>query len=116
MSHHVRLGGRTLIALDKDQTAANRLVALSTPHGARGWWWDAWTNGDNRWTRVQITAPQCPRISQSFLDEEHAALGDWLFRQEYLGEFVSTIDSVFATEDIDAALSDTVRPLFSGVA
>jgi len=90
-----------------------RLVALSTPHGARGWWWDAWANGGNRWERVQITAEQCPRIGATFLEEERAALGDWLYRQEYLGEFVSTVDSVFSTEYVDAAMSGDVRPLFA---
>src|SRR5262249_36509381 len=40
-----------------------RLVALSTPFGRRGWFWEAWS-GAEPWQRVKITAPECPRITE----------------------------------------------------
>src|SRR5205814_433566 len=38
-----------------------RLVALSTPFGQRGWFYDAW-HSNEEWERVRVTAPECPRI------------------------------------------------------
>jgi Terminase large subunit, T4likevirus-type, N-terminal len=89
-----------------------RLVALSTPFGKRGWFHDEW-HGTGRWERVKITAEECPRISPTFLAEEKRALGERWFRQEYLCSWEDTIDAVFAWEDIQAALSNEVEPLFT---
>jgi hypothetical protein len=87
--------------------SGGRLIALSTPFGRRGWFHAAWTRCDEArlrglpepWLRFRITAEQCPRISAEFLAEERLAIGDRWFRQEYLVDFVETIDSVFAHED-----------------
>jgi hypothetical protein len=90
-----------------------RMIALSTPFGKRGWFHDEW-HGTGDWERVKITADQCPRISPEFLAEERRALGERWYRQEYLCSFEDTVDAVFAYEDIQAALSDDVKPLFLG--
>jgi hypothetical protein len=88
-----------------------RLVALSTPYGKRGWFHDEW-HGEGDWERVRITAEDCPRIPPEFLADEQRALGERWYRQEYLCSFEETIDAVFRSEDIQAALSNDVQPLF----
>jgi len=88
-----------------------RLLALSTPFGKRGWFHNAW-HGSGDWEQVKITADQCPRIPADFLAEEREALGERWFRQEYLCSFEDSVDAVFAYSDIQAAMSDEVRPLF----
>jgi hypothetical protein len=88
-----------------------RLVALSTPFGKRGWFHDEW-HGEGVWERVKITAYDCPRIAPEFLAEERRALGERRFAQEFLCDFSECIDAVFAYADIQAALSDDVKPLF----
>ncbi len=88
-----------------------RLVALSTPWGKRGWWFEAWQN-DPGWARVHITALDCPRIDPAFLEEERRSLGTWWFEQEYLGIFRDSTDSVFSYETVAAAFSADVPPLF----
>ena len=84
---------------------------LSTPYGKRGVFYREWSSG-KRWTRLKVTAPECPRISPEFLAEERETLGDRWFRQEYLCEFLDTDTSVFAPELVEACLTDDVRPLF----
>lgn len=79
-----------------------KLVCLSTPYGKRGFFFEEW-QGSNRWLRVGVTADECPRISREFLEEERTALGERWYRQEYLCSFEETVDSVFATVDIEAA-------------
>ncbi len=92
-------------------TTNGRLIALSTPYGRRGWFYEAWAHGDG-WQRVRVTAEDCPRISADFLKDEEAELGQWQFRQEYLCEFVDTAEQLFASAVIEAALSSEVKPLW----
>jgi hypothetical protein len=88
-----------------------RMLALSTPFGKRGWFYEAW-HGTGDWQRVKVTADQCKRISSDFLSEEREALGDRWFNQEYMCSFEDTIGAVFRQEDIDAAFDADCKPLF----
>jgi hypothetical protein len=89
--------------------SGGRLVALSTPFGTRGWWYEAWRSPEP-WQRFQIPAEQCPRISAAFLDEERRTMGDWWFRQEYGCDFLDAETQPFAREDIDRAFEEEVEP------
>lgn len=91
--------------------SGGRLVLLSTPFGKRGFFHHEWTEGGKEWERLRITAYQCPRISSEWLEQERRAIGEWWFAQEYLCEFVDTVDQVFRFEDIQAALDPNVKPL-----
>jgi hypothetical protein len=91
--------------------SGGRLVALSTPFGKRGWFHAAWHSAEE-WNRVIVTAKECPRISPKFLAEERASLGDWAFAQEYDCDFVDTASSMFTYDEVRAALSSDVTPLF----
>jgi len=90
-----------------------RLIAMSSPFGKRGFFYEEWTSS-HEWERVRITAEECPRISPEFLAEEREAIGERWFNQEYRCSFEDMIGAVFRQEDIDAAFSDTVTPLFGG--
>jgi hypothetical protein len=78
-----------------------RLIALSTPFGRRGWFYDEWRGGQD-WKRVSVTADQCPRIPRDFLDQERRSLGERWFTQEYFCEFNDMIGAAFSGQDIDA--------------
>ncbi len=88
-----------------------RLIALSTPFGKRGWFYEEWESGEP-WQRFQISADRCPRIPEEFLAAERKALGPRWYRQEYETSFEETVDAVFASEDIRRALRNDVLPLF----
>jgi hypothetical protein len=91
--------------------SGGRLVALSTPWGRRGWFYEEWRS-THPWQRARITAQQCPRISKAFLDEEREALGSRWFAQEYECSFEDVIGQLFRQEDIDAAMQCDAEPLF----
>jgi terminase large subunit-like protein len=93
-------------------TTQGRFVALTTPYGKRGWFYEAWEHGEG-WERTRVTANECPRIDSAWLREERALIGDWQFRQEYLCEFVDTDEQFFSSELIEAAISHEVTPLWS---
>jgi hypothetical protein len=59
-----------------------RLVALSTPFGQRGWFFEEW-QGQGPWKRVKVPWSHCPRISAEFIAEERRALGEPWVQQEY---------------------------------
>jgi len=91
---------------------AGRLVAMSTPFGKRGWWHREWTEGGTGWQRVEVPARMCPRIPAAFLDEERRALGPWWYRQEYECQFSDTTDSLFGADEVRAAITSDIAPLF----
>lgn len=90
-----------------------RLVALSTPYGRRGWFYEAWEHGGDYWQRTKITAEECPRIEAAWLEGERADIGDWAFRQEYLCEFVDTDEQFFSSALIEAAIDAELQPLWT---
>jgi hypothetical protein len=87
-----------------------RLVALTTPFGRRGWFFEEWQS-PHPWQRVRVTADQCPRIAPDFLAEERAALGERWYAQEYFCEFLETIGACFSGKDVDACVVPGVQTL-----
>jgi hypothetical protein len=87
-----------------------RLVGVSSAWAKQGWFYTAWESGDG-WERTKVTAPECPRISRAFLEEERRALGPRWYSMEYLCEFGDAVDAVFRTEDIEAAFTNDLKPL-----
>lgn len=87
-----------------------RLVALTTPFGKRGWFYNSWSNGKD-WYRVKITAEDCPRITKKFLEDELKEIGDWWVKQEYYCEFVDAEDQVFGHDLLVGAITSKISSL-----
>lgn len=94
--------------------SGGRLVLLSTPFGTRGFFHHEWVEGGPSWQRVEVKASDCPRIPAEWLEAERAIIGDWWYRQEYLCEFVATLDQVFGYELVTEAVNVEIEPLFGG--
>lgn len=85
-----------------------RTVALSTPFGQRGWFHREWTEGVN-WARAEVPYHQCPRIPQSFVDDERMKHGELWVAQEYECRFLpmsagSPFDMERFSELVDPAM------------
>ena len=89
--------------------ADGRFIALSTPAGKRGFFYEQWTNGEG-WERVTVKAPDCPRISAEFLEQERQALGEMRYESEYLCIFHDAVMSVFNSDLIQQALDESFEP------
>lgn len=85
-----------------------RLILLSTPHGKRGFFYDAYLDRA-KWHYYQISADECPRITKEFIEEERRTYGDLYVRQEYYNEFIDIMGSAFSDEEIDAAFRKPVE-------
>jgi hypothetical protein len=88
--------------------SGGRLLALSTPFGTRGWWYEAWVSSEP-WEHYEVPATQVPRISAEFLAEERRTLGEWWFEQEYMCRFLDAETQAFRREDIDRAFEEEVQ-------
>jgi hypothetical protein len=73
--------------------SGGRLIALSTPFGMRGWFWEEWDRGKG-WERYRVTAEECPRIPAAFLANERLN-GERYYRQEFGAEFAAAAEAYF---------------------
>ncbi len=89
-----------------------RLVALSTAFSKSGWFYKEWSEGEG-FRRWSITAKECPRHTPEFLARERRAMGERWFGMAYLNLFGDDCAAVFSTDDIRAARSTEVTPLFA---
>jgi hypothetical protein len=97
--------------------AGRKFVALSTPRGKAGWFYEQWLQAaaDSTWLRVEIPASKCPRISEEFLAEQLRELGPQAFAEEYNCEFQDDQTQLFTTEVIERAFVSRVKALRWGV-
>jgi len=99
-------------AVTPTQSTVNRpkFIAMTTPYGRRGWFWDLWTKNTGCFKQV-LTYHDCPRISADFIAKEKARLPDYIFRQEYLCEFIDPKSAVFDYEDFMACINDNIETI-----
>jgi len=103
----------TLLAVRPMLAVSNgRMLAMSTPRGRRGWFYEA--SRSSEWRVTTVLADQCPRIPKKFLEDELAAHGEWRFRQEYLCEFVDVAGLMFRADDIEAIFTGPMPELSGG--
>jgi hypothetical protein len=62
-----------------------RFAMLSTAWSRTDPFWTAWSGDDPSWMRLQATADAVGTFSPAFLEQERRALGDQVFKREYLG-------------------------------
>lgn len=91
--------------------SGGQLIAMSTPWGKRGWWYEAWESTEH-WRRFTVTADRCPRINPEFLAEEKRTMPRTWFEQEYMCVFGDMQGQIFPTDLIMTAFSDEIEPLF----
>jgi hypothetical protein len=89
---------------------------LSTAHGKRGWFYQAYTRAitppvPGHMLAVRVTADQIPRISPEFLANELSELGQFVYDQEYNVVFLDDETQVFSSDLIAAAKSPAVMSL-----
>jgi hypothetical protein len=64
-----------------------RLICLSTPHGRRGFFYEAWARGGVDWKRIEVPVSQVPRISAIYLERVRRQMGESWYNQEFCCSF-----------------------------
>jgi hypothetical protein len=91
--------------------ADGRMILLTTPAGRRGHFFNEWHSG-NGWKKISVTASQCPRISQAYLDDMLRTLGPLRFAAEFNAEFHDDSISTFGADLIRKAFEhDNFEPI-----
>jgi len=89
------------------------LIGLTSAGNASGWFYNAWQDPAAAFEKIEIRASDCPRLTPQFLESERKALGETLFRTEYMLEWLANSESAFPTEIIDRAFGHRdIRPLW----
>lgn len=113
-----------------------KLIAVTTPFGQQGWFYDAWENSENwhkilvkpaykladdnvtivpdvpeddfkkLWAKRNVSAYYSPRHTLEFLQEELDEIGWWWWRQEYGCEFLQSGHGVFDMNAVQDAYDD----------
>lgn len=99
-------------------TTSGRMLALTTPLGQRGWFWEAWQRCEEAkgrgapepCRRFKRTCWDCPRLDRAFVEQERKMIGEHWFRQEYEVEFLSNEGAVFRGEDVERMLRSKEVP------
>jgi hypothetical protein len=86
-----------------------RIIAISTPNGPAGWFYEAWSDEGSRWRRLAVRSDECPRISREFLAEQRRLVPASSFAREYEVSFLDPEGAAFRREDIDAAFTEGIE-------
>jgi len=86
------------------------IILLSTPHGKEGYYYDCFSNED--FTSFHVSAEDCPRKNQKFLDREKSRMTKVQYAQEYLGEFIDELRQFFPTNLIQACMTLDPKALY----
>ncbi|GAA2092605.1 terminase large subunit domain-containing protein [Brevibacterium salitolerans] len=88
-----------------------QVIALSTPWGRRGWFFELHEETANGWERHKVTVFESRQWPERRIAEAKAALGSFVFASDYLCEFGDTDSQMFSTESVRAAFAPGVQPL-----
>jgi hypothetical protein len=88
---------------------SGQIIALSTPQGKRGFFYDACNSA--AWQCIRVTAEQSTRLSPEDLEMERMSMDSLAFNREFLCEFVDETEQLFSTELIEAMFDPAVEPL-----
>ena len=76
--------------------SGGRLIALSTPMGKRGWFYERWIDDDSTWQRVNAKAIDSPRIDRARLEQQKRDMGERKFSQEFDNVFIEAEGQLFS--------------------
>jgi hypothetical protein len=101
-----RIDPAVLAAVAPMLVNGGKMLALTTPVGQNNWFYDAWSNPESGWMKIEARVDQCPRISPEHLEEQLRILGPRAFSAEFQCAFLAEAGQLF-TEASIAAIFDT---------
>ncbi len=68
-----------------------KLILLSSPNGRAGFFFEAYQGAQKAkgWRRWHVPSTDCPHIAPQYLADKRVELGEMMYKQEYLAEFVT---------------------------
>lgn len=90
-----------------------QILAMSTPWGQRGWFWQLCDEAPgNGWESHRVTVYDSAQWPPARIAEVRAAVGSYVFSNDYEAVFGDTTEQLFGTAAVRAAFTDSIHPLF----
>ena len=89
------------------------LWLMSTPAQPVGFFHRLWESPGDHWTKLKVTAHDCPRIPAAMIEEARRSFAPERFAREYLCEFAQPATAAFPEEIIRSCLDPTLPDFFS---
>jgi hypothetical protein len=84
---------------------------MSTPWATCGFFYEAWQHGGPDWARFSVKATECPRIPAEWLEKERQQMSGWVFRREFMAEFVQDDLAAFDAGVVEEAMDEHLAPM-----
>lgn len=94
---------KPMLAVSEKERGLGWETLLSTPFGKGGFFYDS--HHSDRYKKIHVTSEQCIRISKKFLAEERKRMPKWMYKQEYLAEFIDDYRQYYSTELIKKCMT-----------
>ena len=91
-------------------TTNGAIWLLSTPNGRKGFFFREWSDASETWRKISVPANECSRISAEFLAEERRKNGPAIFEREYLCKFLTSGDTYFDVDAMEASAAAAESP------
>lgn len=79
-----------------------QLVLMSSAGYKRGFFYEEWIGEDEEWEKILVTADDCPRTTEEFLDRERRKVSDAVFMREYYCRFMDMEGGLLTMEQINS--------------
>lgn len=91
-------------------TTDGSLVLLSTPFGARGFLYEAFTGGlEEEYYTMQVPTYRNPKVSDDYIANQQQQLPSIEFKQEILGKFVESANAFFQADLIEECMKGPIK-------
>ncbi len=87
------------------------LMALSTPWGRRGWFFELNQDVQNGWQKHKVTCYESGQYAPERIAEMKSTVGSFMFASDYECVFGDTDSQMFGTEIVRACMSDLLVPM-----
>ena len=87
------------------------LMALSTPWGRRGWFFELHQDVRNGWEKHKVTCYESAQYTPERIAEMRSTVGSFTFASDYECVFGDTDSQMFGTEIVRACMSDLIVPM-----
>jgi hypothetical protein len=117
-------------ALPMVSATGGRVLALTTPAGRLGWFYDLWTEGGGRWERRRVSTVESMTVRPSLrteIDSGYLDRGPSYVEREFMVErrpdgtwrdvpepFAAATEGTFGADYVAAAFTDDIAPLLGG--
>ena len=88
-------------------TTRGTLILQGSPKGMSNYFYKCYSEPTWKFSPYHFPSSVSPLISDEDIEEARLTLPDNEFRQEYLGEFISSVGVMFTPEEVDAAIRRT---------